>query len=152
MTFVLNAFSSILNFTVWWLDTDKIKTPQMESSSDPYIDGTWAEDVQQWSKIFSDKLSWILHLPKPEQYTDSLWYVLSLVRISINRILWLLAFVALVYFIYCWALVLFSWSENKNADKGKKWISTAAIALAWIGLSWLIVSVIIWFINLISNT
>jgi len=49
-------------------------------------------------------------------------------------------------------LVLTSWSDDKNAEKWKKWIKTAIIAIAWIGLAWLIVSAMIWFIHIITDT
>ena len=150
ITFILNLFSGILNFAVW-LGYGEPKTPEMSTDSNPYIDGTWAESIQQWTTIFSEKLDWILHLPQRDDYVTALWYALSLIRISINRILGLLALVAFIYMLYCWFLVLMSWSGDKNASKGKKWISTAAIALAWIGLSRLIVSAIIWFISMISK-
>ena len=150
MTFILNLFSGILNFTQWFGDGSP-RTPKMEDDSNPYVDGTWADNIQQWTKIFSEKLDWILHLPQRDEYVTALGYALSLIKISVNRILGLLAFVALVYLIYCGALVLFSWSGDKNASKWKKWISTAAIALAWIGLSRLIISAMIWFISMISK-
>ena len=54
--------------------------------------------------------------------------------------------------IYCGFLVFSSGSDDKNASKGKKWISTAAIALTGIGLSWLIISAMIRFIQRISTT
>lgn len=150
MTFILNLFSGVLTFARW-LDDGHVKKPIMETDSDPYVDGTWTENIQQWTKIFSDKLDWILQLPQRDDYVTALWYALSLIRISINWILWLLALVALVYLLYCWFLVLTSWTGDKNASKGKKGISTAAIALAWIGLSRLIISAMIWFINMISK-
>ena len=119
----------------------------------PAFDGTWVDDnsISQWSKIFSDKLKGIIHIPQSNEYSTSLWYVIALIQIAINRLLWILAFVALVYMLYNWFLVLTSGSDSKNADKWKKWISTAAIALAWIGLSWLIISAILWIIGVIAN-
>ena len=107
--------------------------------------------IQQWSDIFSNRLEWIIHIPQSNEYSTSLWYVIALIQIAINRFLWLLASIALVYMLYNWFLVLTSGSDSKNADKGKKWISTAAIALAWIGLSWLIISAILWIIGVIAN-
>ncbi len=122
----------------------KLETPQVGTSTITSID--------DWPKTFSDKLKWILQLPKPENYPTALWYIISLIKISINWLLSLLATVALVYMLYCGFLVFTSWADDKNASKGKKWISTAAIALAWILLSWLIISAIIRFISLVSKS
>jgi len=121
--------------------------------STPIVDTWEIEDgsIKQWSHYFSEKLWWILHLPQRDEYTSRLWYLMSLIQISINWILWILAFVVLIYMLYCGFLVLSSGSDDKNASKGKKWIANAAITLAWVGLSWLIISVMIWFINLITN-
>lgn len=123
-----------------------------DADSRPIVDNEdISTSVEQWSHKFSTKLEWILQLPEKNEYETSLGYVMSLIQISINRLLWILAFIALVYMLYCGFLVFSSGSDDKNASKGKKWISTAAIALAWVGLSWLIISAMIRFINLVSS-
>lgn len=124
--------------------TPEITDPKVKWQN---ITGTIAE----WSKKWTQKLEWILEFPERTDYATPLGYALRLVQISINRILWILAFVALVYMLYSWFLLFSSWTSDNNAKKGKKWISTAAIALAWIGLSWLIVSAMIWFITLLTK-
>ena len=113
----------------WWDSTGKIA-------------GQTIGDIQEWPKTFTDKLNWILHLPQKADYPTSLWYVIAMIQIAIDWLLWILAFIAIIYILYCWFLVFSSWSDDKNAAKGRKWISTGAIALAWIGLSWLIISAI----------
>ena len=110
-------------------------------------DPTW-----QWIKVMWDKSKWILHLPQSDNYETELWYLLALIQIAVNWILWMLAFIALVYMLYCWFLVLSSWSDDKTASKWKDWIKSAVIAIAWIWIAWLIVSAMIWFIQLITNT
>lgn len=125
-------------------------TPPIIASSEPIVGWEYIEDINQWSKTFTDRMEGILHLPQKNEYETSLWYVLSLIQIIINWLLWILSFIALIYMLYCGFLVFSSWSDDKNTAKGKKWISTAAIALAWIGLSWLIISAMIWFISKIA--
>ena len=120
-------------------------------ASSPQIEGEEIEKINEWWKTFSDKLGWILQIPQKEDYTTSLWYVTTLIQVLINWLLWILSFVALVYMLYNGFLVFSSGSDDKNASKGKKWISTAAIALAWIWLSWLIISAMIRFINNIAS-
>ena len=120
---------------------------------DPEIDGNQIKDnpIWEWSNHISDKSEGILQYSyKTEDYEGRLWYVLALIQISINRLLWMLAFVSLIYMLYNWFLILSSGSDSKNADKGKKWIKNAAIAMAGIWLSWLIISAILWFINLMA--
>lgn len=116
------------------------------------LDDDEMSSIEQSIKYENSKLNWVLQFPQKSDYTTTLWYALSLIQISINWILWILATVALIYMLYCWFLVFSSWADDKNAQKGRKWISTAAIALAWIGLSWLVVSAMIWFITMITQT
>lgn len=115
------------------------------------LDDDEMTDIEHWIKYENEKQNWVLKFPKKEDYSSTLWYALSLIQISINWILWILATVALVYMLYCGFLVFTSWSDDKNAQKWRKWISTAAIALAWIGLSWMIVSAMIRFITIMTG-
>lgn len=143
LIFIINFSSARPKF---WVDANTWKdtTPKV---SGEVLDNNFDE----WSHPLSDKLRGILKFPEKENYTTSLEYVLHLIKISINWILGILSFVALVYMLYCWFLIFSSWASDKNTQKGKKWISTAAIALAGIGLSWLIVSAMIWFITILSK-
>ena len=121
-------------------------TPKMSGDEISGEDPIWSG-----SKIMWDKSVWIIHLPSVTDYNTELWYFLALIKIAINWILGILASVALVYMLYCWFLVLSSWSDDKNVSKGKKWIRTAAVAIAWIWLAWLIISAMIWFIRVITK-
>lgn len=121
------------------------------SVNDPKIGDDKMESIAQATDKTTNKLNWILQFPERSDYATPLWYALSLIQISINWILWILATVALVYMLYCGFLVFTSWADDKNAQKGRKWISTAAIALAWIGLSWMIVSAMIRFITMLTD-
>ena len=118
----------------------------MNTDSTTTLDGEPTKNIDQGSHGISEKLKWILQLPEPGNYNTWLWYVMALIQITMNWLLGMLALVALIYMIYCGFLVVSSWSDEKNASKGKKWIRNAAIALAWIGISRLIVSAIIRFI------
>ena len=145
----------VINFWYCGLDTPWPKTDKFNWDSTPTInsqeESQEIEGINQWSKTFSDKLEWILRLPQKSDYPTSLWYVTSLIQITINWLLWILASVVLVYMLYCGFLILSSWSDDKNVSKGKKWISSAAITIAGVGLSWFVISAMIWFINLISK-
>lgn len=116
-------------------------------------DISWeANPIQGWSKLFGDKLKWILNnIAQPSNYDTALWRAMSLIQTTINRLLGMLAFFALIYMLYCWARIFSAWADDANVKKWKKWISTSAIALAWIWLSWLIISAMIWFINLMAG-
>jgi len=141
----------LINFSIWqWIQWwSKIPYERPTDTKSPTVSNEEVEDIGGWSKAASDKVLWIIKVPQPDNYSTSLSYVMALIQIAINWVLWLLSFVALIYMLYCGFLVFSSGSDDKNAQKGRKWIKTAAIALAWIGLSRLIISAIIWIINLI---
>ena len=127
------------------------KTAEFNWDSTAKMGNTTVNEINEWSKTFTDSLNWILHLPQKDEYITSLWYIMAMIQIAINWLLWILAFIALIYMLYCGFLVFSSWSDDKNAAKGKKWIWTAAIALAGIGISRLIISMILWLINYITT-
>ena len=140
----------LYNPCLWKLSDWKPIIPEMEKDSTPTIDKKEPmREISQWSYGISRKFKWILRLDEPENYDTSLWYVLALIQITINRFLWILAVVALVYMLYCGFLIFSSWANDTT--KGKKWVKNTAIALAWIGLAWLIVSAIIRFIETMAD-
>lgn len=69
------------------------------------------------------------------------------IQTAINRVLWLLSMISLCLVIYAWFLMLTSWWDSKKYDKGLSIIKNAAIGLAIIAVSWLIVSLIFYVIN-----
>ena len=131
---------------VYWQNEDRPTDPIINGSEINNNDPTW-----QWSKIIWDKTLWILHLPQANNYETELWYLLALIKIAVNWILWILAFVVLIYLLYCGFQVLSAWDDDKWVSAWTKWIKKAAIAIAWIWLSWLIISAMIWFILLVAE-
>jgi len=130
----------------WSQWDDRDSTAKMSWEVVSATDSIWS-----WSKVMWDESMWIVHLDQVENYDTELWYALSLIQITVNWTLWILAIVVFVYMLYNWFLVLSAWSDDKNVSKWKKWISNAAIAIAWIGLAWLIISAMIRFIKNITK-
>ena len=91
-------------------------------------------------------IEWITRILGTKNWPSSA--LLDTVRSTINWILGILATVALVICIYAWFKMLTSWGDSKGFDSWLKTLKNAALWLAIIWLSWLIVSAIIWFINL----
>ena len=101
--------------------------------------GDWAEDPWVQPRANKNLLS------KDQELTGSKF--LDTVRNAINWILWILATIALVMCLYWWfKMVTSGWDEKKYGD-GLKVLKYAGIGLAIIGLSWMIVSVIFWFVG-----
>jgi len=74
--------------------------------------------------------------------------LLDTIKSTINWILGILATVALVICMYWWFKMLTSWGDSKSYDAWRTILKNAAIGLAIIWLSWLIVSAVIRFVNL----
>ena len=76
---------------------------------------------------------------------------LDTIKNAINWILGLLASIALVFCLYGWFLMVTSaWDEKKYSS----WLNVlkyAAIGIAIIWLSWMIISVIFWFVGTLSG-
>lgn len=78
-------------------------------------------------------------------------HTLQLIKNIVNYVLGFLALVALSYLIYNGFLIVTAWGDDTQYKKGIKSLQYAAIAIAWVGASWLIVSFIFWLIALITS-
>ena len=74
--------------------------------------------------------------------------VMAIIKNIINYALWMLALVALVYLIYHGFLIVTAAGDDTQYKKGISGVKYAAIAIAGIGASWLIVSAIFWVLAL----
>jgi len=104
----------------------------------------------------SDGSSWA----NPQADTNLVWdgnqklewsALLDTVKNAINWILWILATVALVICLYGWFKMITSGGDEKKYEEWLKVLKNAAIWLAIVGLSWIIVSVIFWFVGTLSG-
>ncbi len=103
----------------------------------------WTEDIMYWTNL---KNPWSIK-DKEKAQKDTLTYI----RDIINYFLALLWFFTLIYLLYHWFLmVTASWNEEKY-KKWREWLKTATIALIWIGLSWFIISLIIYLVDIITK-
>ena len=73
--------------------------------------------------------------------------LLDTIKNAINWILWILATIALVICLYGWFKMITAGGDEKKYWDGLKVLKQAAVGLAIVGLSWMIVSIIFWFIG-----
>lgn len=76
------------------------------------------------------------------------WQLLTTIKTTINWLLGILATVAVAICLYGGFLMMTSAGDEKKYEKGLTVLKYAAIGLAIIGLSWIIVSAVFWFVNL----
>ena len=74
-------------------------------------------------------------------------HLLTTIKNAINWILWILATIALIICLYGGFLMITSAGDEKKYWDWLKVLKNAAIGLAIIWLSWMIVSIVFWFIG-----
>ena len=126
------------------LDTSKIQ--------DPIRDGAFSAIDSDAASKWSGELNGIVGVNnKINDHTTAKARTLQVVKNLINYALGLLSLVALVYLIYNGFLMVTAAGDDAQYKKGLKSIKYAAIAIAGIGLSWLIVSFIFRLITKITT-
>lgn len=78
--------------------------------------------------------------------------VMTVIKNLINYALWMVALIALVYLIYHGFMIVTAAGDETQYKNGLKWVKFAAIAMAGIGMSRLVVSAIFWLIALMIWT
>ena len=78
--------------------------------------------------------------------------VVNIIKSAVNRVLWILALIALIVLLYGGFLMVIA---AGNDDQYNKWFTIlkhAAFGLVMIGVAWFIVSIIFWVVNLFTTT
>lgn len=120
------------------VNTDLATDPLRDGAFVIINDGTNSVDNVIWSNE-----------PQIGTFGNAKNRVINILNIIINYTLGLLAMVALVYLMYHGILILTAAGDEERFNTGLKWIQYAAIALAWIWLSWLVISLIFYLIDFI---
>ena len=100
--------------------------------------------AEDWSSPSANK-----NLVGDQELTGSA--LLDTIKNAINWLLWILATIALVICLYGWFKMMTAAGDEKKYGDGLKVLKYAAIGLAIIGLSWMIVSVIFWFVGTLGG-
>ena len=114
-----------------------------------YASATGDEAVDYWAR--ADPQANANKLSGDEDAQTLTWSAfLDTIRNAINWILWILATIALVICLYGWFKMVTAAGDEKKYGEWLNVLKYAAIGLAIIGLSWMIVSVIFWFVGNLS--
>lgn len=77
--------------------------------------------------------------------------ITDVIQTAINRVLGILAFIALLILMYAWFLMLTAAGDDEKYGKWFNILKQVALWLAFIGLAWLVVSMIFYLIDLITQ-
>lgn len=117
-------------------------------ANDPLRDGAYVIINDGWSNSVDN----IIGSNQPiGTFGNAKNRVINILNTIINYTLGLLAMVALVYLMYHGVLILTAAGDEERFNNGLQWIKYSAIALAGIGLSWFIVSLIFYLIDFIIS-
>lgn len=146
--------STYIHYLATALDwfSDPLKDPYNNADNTQAIDTS----IVQWNPIragasaIADGVGWI-KTGNINNFADASGGLLSSIKNTIDRFVWFVALIALIYLIVLWIQVLFT---PKDDEIKKLWtrISTAARAIWWIWLSWIIVSFIFYIIKIFTNS
>jgi hypothetical protein len=113
-----------------------------------------AAEVDPWTSVFISQTdngaAWDVNTVGTDtQQKDA---VINIVKSAVNRVLWILALIALLVLLYGWFLMVTSvWNEEQYG----KWFTIlkhAAVGIALIGIARFIVSILFRLINLFTTT
>jgi hypothetical protein len=155
---VLLLDSTFWSFNLW--NTNTILNTNIEATIDTNIGwSTIGNPIREWVRqiIHSDDwnyvLTWIADSDVEITEHDTAFNrILEITKRIINRALWLLSLVALIYLIVHGFIILTATWDDTRYKKWMKWIRNATIALWGIWLSWFIVSFIIRIIQNITSS
>lgn len=111
----------------------------------------WAYRIVKW-EWWNWQLTWLVWTDeKITDYSDALSKILRTIQNVVNYTLWILSLIALIYLIIHWFIILTAAGDDSKVKKWFKWIKNAFLAIAWIWLSRIIISFIIWLINTLAG-
>jgi len=143
-------------FTVW--NTHTIRTNNEWDAIDTNL--WWNElwdPIREWAYnvINADTGGMVVEVVNNDHYIGghltALSNTLQIIRNIVNWALGMLALVALIYIIIQWFMILTAAGDDSKQKKWVAGIKRACLAIAWIGLSWFIVTFIFWIIRWIAS-
>ena len=118
----------------------------------PWATTDWYDAGNEWFwKNTKKKVSWVNTISTKTVDTSNWSKILNTIQTAINWILWMLSFVALVLCLWWWFQMLTAAWDDGKVKTWTKILKNAAIWLAVIWLSWLVVSFVFRIINKVTN-
>ena len=132
----------------FWFAARQPDGPDTQASPQTNRYDTWNEWFWKNTK---KKVSWINTSGTKTVDTTNGSRILDTIQKAINWVLWMLSFVALVLCLRWWFQMLTAAGDDWKVKTWTKILKNAAIGLAVIWLSWLIVSFVFRIINKVTN-
>lgn len=141
------------------LSTPNINTTILNKNLDSVVNtNLWDDPLRDWAaRIINDGTNSVDNIIGSDQPSSigSFWNaknrVINIINTITNYALGLLALTALIYLLYHGILMVTAAGDEERYNKWLNGIKYASIALAGIGLSWLIISLIFYIIDFIIS-
>lgn len=154
---ILLMWDSFWYFYRWNINTIYTNNVWDAVNTDLWPDREIGDPIREWAYnvIHSSddeyRVEWIVKEDNPiETHWEALGDTMQIIRNAVNRALWMLSLVALIYIIIQWLIILTAAGDD---NKQKKWIAgikRAWLAILWIGVSRFIVTFIFRIIRWVS--
>ena len=142
----LDNTTSIYNTSGW-----KVINAQYDWSDISWPLNDWAYRIVNW-EWWSWQLTWLVWTDqKITKHEEAFNKILKTIQNIVNYTLWILWVIALIYLIIHGFMILTAAWDDSKTKKWFKWIKNAFLAIAWIWLSWIIISFILWLINTLTT-
>lgn len=153
---ILLSWNSFWHFYRWNINTIYTNNVWDAVNTELWSGKIW-DPIREWAYNIihsSDNnhiVEWIVKENDPiETHWEALWDTLQIIRNVVNRALWMLSLVALIYIIIQWFIILTAAGDDNKQKKWIAWIKRAWLAIIWIGVSRFIVTFIFRIIRWIS--
>lgn len=157
---VKTSFLILLTMIWWWCGAQIISTfeplHQHETVYSTSLDHLMItkgiqDPLRSWADYIIQYVSGARYSGQIDSFEEASWITLTFVSTVINRFLWLLALIALVYLLYHAFMLLISYNNNEKISEHRSAIYTAFIVIVGIGLSWVVISGMFYLIAIITS-
>ena len=142
----------VITSTLLWIKVLAAWSTPPPENPEPWATTDWYDAGNEWFwKNTKKKVSWINTQGTKTVETNNGSKILNTVQTAINRVLWMLSFVALILCLrWGFQMLTAAWDDGK-VKSWTKILKNAAIWLVVIWLSWLVVSFVFRIINKVTN-
>ena len=160
--FIITSFALLTN-TSWqwfelWNTNTILNTDVNEAINTDNWNWTIWDPIREWAYQIVHSNDWTYTLSgiisnnqEITEHSVAVDKTLNIIKNIINYALWLTSFIALIYLLRHWFMIITAGWDDAKYKKWLAWIKYAIIAMWWIWLSRFIISFIFWVITNITQ-
>ena len=153
ISFCLLVASSMFYATwaqVWFIDDATVLTNEEADVIGADLNAV-QDPLREWTFLLSENLAGIWNTQQLSDTASAWEKTTNLIKLILNYFLALIGLVALLYLLYHGFMAVTAWSNEEKLNKWLQGMRYAAIALFGIWLSWFIISIIFWLLQVVAQ-